>query len=286
MRGIGQIAELCEIAEPDVGAITNVGPVHLELLGTIEAIAEAKAEILARPRPRRPRRRPGRRRGARAAPRRRARRRSRSAPAATCSCARPRATEAGIRAAIVTPEGDATFELAFAEAHNLTNAPARSRSASRSAPTPEAMAPSGGGHILLAAAGRAGPPARRAPCWSTTATTPTRSRCSAALDHLASLAPAGRRIAVLGGMARARARRPRLPPRGGAHARAARHRARWSASASWPATTRPTSGRRTPRPLPSSIAGCSSPATRAGQGLALGRARALHRRAGRPARRR
>ncbi|MET0926395.1 MAG: Mur ligase family protein, partial [Solirubrobacterales bacterium] len=47
MRGLGQIAELCEIAEPDVAAITNVGPVHLELLGTVEAIAEAKAEIVA-----------------------------------------------------------------------------------------------------------------------------------------------------------------------------------------------------------------------------------------------
>ena len=47
MRGVGQIAELCEIAEPDVAAITNVGPVHLELLGTLEAIAEAKAEIFA-----------------------------------------------------------------------------------------------------------------------------------------------------------------------------------------------------------------------------------------------
>jgi UDP-N-acetylmuramoyl-tripeptide--D-alanyl-D-alanine ligase len=46
MRGMGQIAELCEIAEPDVAAITNVGPVHLELLGTLEAIVEAKAEIL------------------------------------------------------------------------------------------------------------------------------------------------------------------------------------------------------------------------------------------------
>jgi UDP-N-acetylmuramoyl-tripeptide--D-alanyl-D-alanine ligase len=46
MRGVGQIAELCEIAEPDVAAITNVGPVHLELLGTLEAIVEAKAEIL------------------------------------------------------------------------------------------------------------------------------------------------------------------------------------------------------------------------------------------------
>ena len=56
MRGRGQIAELCEIAEPDVAAITNIGPVHLELLGTLEAIAEAKAEILAglaRARPRR-----------------------------------------------------------------------------------------------------------------------------------------------------------------------------------------------------------------------------------------
>jgi UDP-N-acetylmuramoyl-tripeptide--D-alanyl-D-alanine ligase len=46
MRGMGQIAELCEIAEPDVAAITNIGPVHLELLGTLEAIVEAKAEIL------------------------------------------------------------------------------------------------------------------------------------------------------------------------------------------------------------------------------------------------
>src|SRR5213079_1007228 len=46
MRGKGQIAELCGIAEPGIGAITNIGPVHLELLGTIEAIAEAKAEIL------------------------------------------------------------------------------------------------------------------------------------------------------------------------------------------------------------------------------------------------
>jgi UDP-N-acetylmuramoyl-tripeptide--D-alanyl-D-alanine ligase len=47
MRGRGQISDLCEIAGPDVGVITNVGPVHLELLGTLEAIAEAKAELLA-----------------------------------------------------------------------------------------------------------------------------------------------------------------------------------------------------------------------------------------------
>jgi UDP-N-acetylmuramoyl-tripeptide--D-alanyl-D-alanine ligase len=47
MRGRGQIAELAAIAEPDVAVITNVGPVHVELLGSVEAIAEAKAEILA-----------------------------------------------------------------------------------------------------------------------------------------------------------------------------------------------------------------------------------------------
>jgi UDP-N-acetylmuramoyl-tripeptide--D-alanyl-D-alanine ligase len=47
MRGPGQIAELAAIAEPDVGVITSIGPVHLELLGTIEAIAATKAELLA-----------------------------------------------------------------------------------------------------------------------------------------------------------------------------------------------------------------------------------------------
>src|SRR4051794_16796958 len=47
MRGKGQIAELAEIAEPDVGVIVNIGPVHLELLGSIENIAAAKAELIA-----------------------------------------------------------------------------------------------------------------------------------------------------------------------------------------------------------------------------------------------
>jgi UDP-N-acetylmuramoyl-tripeptide--D-alanyl-D-alanine ligase len=47
MRGPGQIAELVAIAEPDVGVIVNVGPVHLELLGSLEAIAAAKAELIA-----------------------------------------------------------------------------------------------------------------------------------------------------------------------------------------------------------------------------------------------
>ncbi|HYM46308.1 MAG TPA: UDP-N-acetylmuramoyl-tripeptide--D-alanyl-D-alanine ligase, partial [Solirubrobacteraceae bacterium] len=47
MRGPGQIARLTEIAEPDVGVIVNVGPVHLELLGSVEAVAAAKAELIA-----------------------------------------------------------------------------------------------------------------------------------------------------------------------------------------------------------------------------------------------
>jgi UDP-N-acetylmuramoyl-tripeptide--D-alanyl-D-alanine ligase len=51
MRGAGQIAELAAIAEPDVGVITNIGPVHLELLGSIENIARTKAELLAGLRP-------------------------------------------------------------------------------------------------------------------------------------------------------------------------------------------------------------------------------------------
>jgi UDP-N-acetylmuramoyl-tripeptide--D-alanyl-D-alanine ligase len=47
MRGAGQIAELAAIAEPDVGVIVGIGPVHLELMGSIEAIAAAKAELIA-----------------------------------------------------------------------------------------------------------------------------------------------------------------------------------------------------------------------------------------------
>jgi UDP-N-acetylmuramoyl-tripeptide--D-alanyl-D-alanine ligase len=51
MRGEGQIAELAAIAEPDVGLIVNVGPVHLELLGTVERVAAAKAELIRGLRP-------------------------------------------------------------------------------------------------------------------------------------------------------------------------------------------------------------------------------------------
>jgi UDP-N-acetylmuramoyl-tripeptide--D-alanyl-D-alanine ligase len=46
MYARGEIARLAELAQPSVGVITNIGPVHLERLGSIEAIAEAKAELV------------------------------------------------------------------------------------------------------------------------------------------------------------------------------------------------------------------------------------------------
>ena len=46
MRGPGQIAELAECGEPDIGIITGVGVAHIELLGSRENIARAKCELL------------------------------------------------------------------------------------------------------------------------------------------------------------------------------------------------------------------------------------------------
>ncbi len=46
MRGRGQIGYLTAIARPTIGVITNVGMTHMELLGSQEAIAHAKAELL------------------------------------------------------------------------------------------------------------------------------------------------------------------------------------------------------------------------------------------------
>jgi UDP-N-acetylmuramoyl-tripeptide--D-alanyl-D-alanine ligase len=46
MRGFGQIADLTAIAEPDVGVITAIGPVHVEQVGSLEGVAQAKGELL------------------------------------------------------------------------------------------------------------------------------------------------------------------------------------------------------------------------------------------------
>jgi len=46
MRGSGQIRELARVALPDVAVVTTIAPVHLELVGTVENVAAAKAELL------------------------------------------------------------------------------------------------------------------------------------------------------------------------------------------------------------------------------------------------
>jgi UDP-N-acetylmuramoyl-tripeptide--D-alanyl-D-alanine ligase len=47
MRGSGQIAELCEIARPDLALVTSIGPEHLELVGSVEEVARANGEAIA-----------------------------------------------------------------------------------------------------------------------------------------------------------------------------------------------------------------------------------------------
>jgi UDP-N-acetylmuramoyl-tripeptide--D-alanyl-D-alanine ligase len=121
MRGGGQIAELRDIAQPEVATITNVGPVHLELLGTIEAIARAKAEILAGL---------GERgtavlpvdladlaSGLEPAPRVLT-----FGPGGDVEARRHEVGDGATHALIVTPEGEADFSFPFSEAYNLTNA--------------------------------------------------------------------------------------------------------------------------------------------------------------------
>ncbi len=42
----GEIALLCDIAQPQVGVVTNIGTVHAERAGTQEAIAQGKSELV------------------------------------------------------------------------------------------------------------------------------------------------------------------------------------------------------------------------------------------------
>lgn len=46
MYALGEIRDLCHIAQPTIGVVTNVGPSHLERLGTLERIAQAKSELV------------------------------------------------------------------------------------------------------------------------------------------------------------------------------------------------------------------------------------------------
>lgn len=45
-RGIGQVASLAALARPDVGVVTSVAGVHLELFGSLEDVARAKGELV------------------------------------------------------------------------------------------------------------------------------------------------------------------------------------------------------------------------------------------------
>lgn len=198
MRGAGQIAELAAIAEPQVGVITNVGPVHVELLGSVEAVAAAKAEILAalpddgtavvpvvagelEPH-------------LGAAPRL-----LRFGPGGDVEAVEEQVADGVTEATIETPLGRARFHFPFAERHNLTNALAAIAAGVALGASPEEMADRaanigfsrfrgerlelGDGIVLVNDCYNANPVSMRA-----------------ALDHLASI-EGTRRIAVLGEMA-------------------------------------------------------------------------------------
>jgi UDP-N-acetylmuramoyl-tripeptide--D-alanyl-D-alanine ligase len=46
MRGFGEIARLCSIAEPSIGVVTRVGEAHTARVGGIDGVARAKAELV------------------------------------------------------------------------------------------------------------------------------------------------------------------------------------------------------------------------------------------------
>jgi UDP-N-acetylmuramoyl-tripeptide--D-alanyl-D-alanine ligase len=217
MRGMGQIAELSRIAEPDVGAITNIGPVHLELLGTLEAIVEAKAEIL-----------------------RGLGERGRAVVPADAEALEPhlhdrlvtltfgaggdvfalrsRVHDGSTVASVGTADGEREFRFPFTEAHNLTNALAAiaigmaldAPLAEMSRRAPEIVFSRLRGELLELRDGVV----IVNDCYNAN---PTSMR--AALDHLASLDARGRRMAVLGEMAELGPQGPVYHREVGAHAR-------------------------------------------------------------------
>jgi UDP-N-acetylmuramoyl-tripeptide--D-alanyl-D-alanine ligase len=198
MRGPGQIAELAAIAEPQVAVITNVGPVHVELLGSVEAIAAAKAEILSALPPD----------GVAVVPVAAgelephlgsAPRLLRFGPGGDVEAIEHRVADGLTEALVVTPAGEVRFHFPFAEAHNLTNALAAIAAGVALGAAPAEMADRaanigfsrfrgerlelGEGIVLVNDCYNANPVSMRA-----------------ALDHLATL-EGERRIAVLGEMA-------------------------------------------------------------------------------------
>jgi UDP-N-acetylmuramoyl-tripeptide--D-alanyl-D-alanine ligase len=219
MRGPGQIALLAAIAEPDVAVITNVGPVHVELLGSVEAIAAVKAEVLADlP--------PG---GAAVVPAEAGslephldgvRKLIRFGEGGDVRALEKEVHEDSIEALVSTPAGEQRFSLPFGEDYNLTNALAAiAAGVAIGAPLAEMSDRAsdirfsrlrgerlelGDGVVLVNDCYNANPVSMRA-----------------ALDHLGSLPVDGRRIAVLGEMAELGPEAPAHHREVGAHARTA-----------------------------------------------------------------
>jgi UDP-N-acetylmuramoyl-tripeptide--D-alanyl-D-alanine ligase len=217
MRGAGQIAELAAIAEPEVAAITNVGPVHVGLLGSVAAIAAAKAEVLtALPAD-----------GTAIAPVAAgelephlgaAPRLLRFGAGGDVQAAESKVEEGVTEALIETPAGSQLFHFPFVEAHNLENALAAvAIGVALGAPLAEMADRAANigfsrfrgerlelaeGIVLVNDCYNANPVSMRA-----------------ALDHLASFG-GGRRIAVLGEMAELGPGAPGYHAGVGEHARA------------------------------------------------------------------
>jgi UDP-N-acetylmuramoyl-tripeptide--D-alanyl-D-alanine ligase len=217
MRGPGQIAELAAIAEPRIAVITNVGPVHVELLGSVEAIAAAKAEILAAlPTD-----------GTAVVPVEAGELEAhldtapnllRFGPGGDVEAVESRVEDGVTEALIATPAGEARFHFPFTERHNLTNALAAVAVGVALGASPEGMADRaasigfsrfrgerlelGDGIVLVNDCYNANPVSMRA-----------------ALDHLAAI-EGTRRIAVLGEMAELGPDAPAYHGDVGAHARA------------------------------------------------------------------
>jgi UDP-N-acetylmuramoyl-tripeptide--D-alanyl-D-alanine ligase len=217
MRGAGQIAELAAIAEPEVAVITNVGPVHVELLGSVEAIAAAKAEVLAALPPD----------GTAVVPVEageleshlgEAPRLLRFGPGGDVEAVESSVEDGVTEALVATPAGQARFHFPFAERHNLTNALAAIGAGVALGAPLEQMADRaanigfsrfrgerlelGDGIVLVNDCYNANPVSMRA-----------------ALDHLASLA-GERHVAVLGEMAELGSGAAGYHREVGAHARA------------------------------------------------------------------
>ena len=198
MRGAHQIAELAEIAEPDVGVITNVGHVHVELLGSIQAVAAAKAELIDGIRPD----------GTAVVPAdagvleshlARAQRLLRFGDDGDVSAVSVEVGEERTAALVRTPAGEQRFEFPFTQAFNLQNALAAIAAGVALELPLERMAERAPGIVFSRLRGELvllpGDSILINDCYNAN---PDSMR--AALDDLAAREVAGRRIAVLGDM--------------------------------------------------------------------------------------